>query len=96
MRFCVDTTHDDSKKNKRCCYCLCAACVVVVVYVVVVVVVFSFAEKKRGVKTFTTPLSDSSCTPQTLNMCEVFRVFHERGARFCHAVNSPDHHNNKR
>ena len=58
--LCVDTTHDDSKKNKRCYYCLCAACVVVVVYVVVVVVVFSFAEKKRGVKTFTTPLSDDA------------------------------------
>ena len=54
--LCVDTTHDDSKKNKRCCYCLCAACVVVVVYVVVVVVVFSFAEKKRGVKTFNASL----------------------------------------
>ena len=54
MRFCVDTTHD-SKKNKSC-YCLCAACVVVVVYVVVVVVVFSFAEKKRGVKTFNASL----------------------------------------
>ena len=44
------------KKNKRCYYCLCAACVVVVVYVVVVVVVFSFAEKKRGVKTFNASL----------------------------------------
>ena len=54
--LCVDTTHDDSKKNKRCYYCLCAACVVVVVYVVVVVVVFSFAEKKRGVKTFNASL----------------------------------------
>ena len=79
MRFCVDTTHD-SKKNKRC-YCLCAACVVVVVvvvvYVVVVVVVFSFAEKKRGVKTFNASLP-IGCTPQTLNVREVFRVFHEK------------------
>ena len=61
--LCVDTTHDDSKKNKRCYYCLCAACVVVVVYVVVVVVVvFSFAEKKRGVKTFNASLP-IGCTP---------------------------------
>ena len=47
--------HTRLKKNKSC-YCLCAACVVVVVYVVVVVVVFSFAEKKRGVKTFNASL----------------------------------------
>jgi len=64
--LCVDTTHDDSKKNKRCCYCLCAACVVVVVVyvvVVVVVVVFSFAEKKRGVKTFNSHSLPIGCTP---------------------------------
>ena len=70
MRFCVDTTHDDSKKNKRCCYCLCAACVVVVVYVVVVVVVFSFAEKKRGVKTFNASLPiDAHPKPQMYVKC---------------------------
>ena len=81
MRFCVSTllhTTTTQKKNKRCCYCLCAACVVVVVvYVVVVVVVFSFAEKKRGVKTFNASLP-IGCTPQTLNVRGVFRVFHEK------------------
>ena len=77
MRFCVSTLHTTTqKKNKRCCYCLCAAGVVVVV--VYVVVVFSFAEKKRGVKTFNSHSLPIGSTPQTLYVREVFRVFHEK------------------